>query len=363
MYNSLMGRKRETNKHLPRRLHIKKGWYYYVFRGKWIPLHTQEESLALKRWVQIENSLKGIVENQFNPESSAEKLNSIPFESLVNEYLSEITPNKAKKTQLNERRMAKLLLTAPFANKYVNEITRQEIIRWHHEMRNIPYEANRRLTLLRHMLQYAYDVGYVASNVADEMKRYKETRHKLRLNADILFNKIYPVADPMLKRAIMLAFHLVQHEKEIKNLKWSNFDFKNHIVTFKRFKTGVEITINFSSNSALISYLERLRQDKRELSPYIICHSDRRGWKPYRSFRSMWHRALKKAGYKPGDFKFKEIRHLANTLLKDANIPVEKRMAMTGHRSIKANETYIHNTGKETVEASQALSMYAPKEF
>jgi len=33
---------------------------------------------------------------------------------------------------------------------------------------------------------------------------------------------------------------------------------------------------------------------------------------------------LKDAGYKPGEFKFKEIRHMANTLLKDANIPAEK---------------------------------------
>ena len=259
--------------------------------------------------------------------------------------------------------MFKVLEELPLADKYLEDITRQEIIRWHHDQRSTPYEANRRLALIKHMLQYALDVGYVKINVAHRIKKHKEKRHELKLSADILFNKIYPVAEPMLKRAIMFAFHLVQHENEIKNLQWRDFDLNNRIVKFRRSKTDKEIVINYSNNPVLMAFLNHLKSIKRELSPYIICHAGHHGWQPYASFRSMWHRALKTAKYKKGEFKFKEIRHLANTLLKDANISVEKRMAMTGHQSIQSNEVYTHNTGLETVEASAALSRFGPKGF
>ena len=84
---------------------------------------------------------------------------------------------------------------------------------------------------------------------------------------------------------------------------------------------------------------------------------------PYNHFRSLWLDALDKAGYKVGDFKFKEIRHLANTLLKDANIIAEKRMAMTGHTTVEANEQYTHPTGSDTIDSGIALSKFTPDKF
>jgi len=162
----------------------------------------------------------------------------------------------------------------------------------------------------------------------------------------------------------MLAFHLVQHENEIKNLKWSDFDFHKKVVTFERFKTEEPIVINFSENHALISFLEHIKLNKKELSPYIICHTTPdKGWMPYKSFRSMWNKALVKVGYEKGQFKFKEIRHLANTCMKDAGITADKRKAMTGHVSITTNEIYTHPTGTDTIDASKALGLYLPDKF
>ncbi len=75
------------------------------------------------------------------------------------------------------------------------------------------------------------------------------------------------------------------------------------------------------------------------------------------------YRALQEAGYQKGEYKFKEIRHLANTCMKNHNITADKRMAMTGHRSIASNEGYTHPTGSDTVDASRVLGMYLPEKF
>jgi hypothetical protein len=85
----------------------------------------------------------------------------------------------------------------------------------------------------------------------------------------------------------------------------------------------------------LIDFLEYLKSSRRQLSPSIICHSSSEGLVTYSHFRSLWKSALKKAGYIDDagvpQFKFKGIRHLSNTLMKDADITVDKRKAMTEH--------------------------------
>ncbi len=84
---------------------------------------------------------------------------------------------------------------------------------------------------------------------------------------------------------------------------------------------------------------------------------------PYSHFRSMWDKTLEGAGFRKGDFVFKEIRYCANTALKSANIPADKRMMMTGHKSIQANEVYTHPSGADTIDSGRALSQFGPDKF
>lgn len=373
-YNhNTMGRKRKHNKNYPMHLHLKGGWFYFVARlngkYKWFPLKTQDEGVALQRWANVESAIRQ--EFQFDA-SQLEKESTmrIPFSLLVKRFLNpeedsskeENKPPRAASTQRNYERMSKSLIER-FKDIRVDKIKRQDIIRYHDSLRKTPYEANRRIALLRLILKKAFDWGYLNVNPAAEIEKYKEKKHKLKLTEDMLFNKIYPVAKPMLRRAIMFAFHLVQHENEVKKLQMKDINFAKKTISFTRQKTREEIVINYSENVTLLSYLEHLKSTRRELSPYLICHKSRKGWVHYSHFRSMWTKALERAGYHPGEFKFKEIRHLSNTLMKDANISVDKRKAMTGHKTIQANEAYTHPTGTDTIEAGRALSVYRPEKF
>lgn len=182
-YNPTMGKHRKHNKNYPLHLHFKAGKFYFVVRlngkNKWFPLKTSDESEALKRWAEIESALRqkfGFNASQIE----AQTKDKITLADLAERYLNEISITKARKSQLNEKRMIKIIIKQ-FGNVYVHKLTRQELIRWHDSMRSIPYEANRRLALLRHMLQKALDWGYLTVNPADKIKKYKEKRHKLHL--------------------------------------------------------------------------------------------------------------------------------------------------------------------------------------
>lgn len=365
-----MGRPKKNNKHLPRHLHLKDGWYYYVIRlngkDKWYALKTQNENEALQRWVTLETSVGQL--KSFNPEKVFSC--NATFKEAASLYEKDITPQKAARTIRNEKRMLRCL-NKEFGDKKLAAFQADDITGWYDELKvNTPYEANRRLSLLRQVLKHAnkayrkeglkLDIPYLFSMI----EKAREKRFKLRLTIDILFLQIYPVAEHMLKRAIMLAFHFTQHENEIKKLKWTDFNLTEKKVKFIRQKTDEEIVINYSENLTLTAFLIYVQSSRRELSPYVICRPcHTKGWKPFDSFRYMWHRALKEAGYEKGQFKFKEIRHLSNTIMKEKNVTVEKRMAMTGHKHIATNEIYTHPTGNETIEAGRALSDFGPRAF
>jgi integrase len=360
-----MGRRRKHHKNFPPHLQIKKGRFYYVvmLRGKprWFPLKTSDEGEALKRWAEVESELNSSSKFDLS-EIELETDTRITFSVLKKRYIAEEITDKADSTQGDDRRRADVL-EAKFGKTWVHKMTRQEIIRYHDSLRAVPYEANRRLSLLHHMLRKAKDWGYLTVNPADGIERFKEKRHKLKLTVDVLFNKIYPVADEMLKRAIMLGFHLVQHEMEVKRLEWSNFDLEARTVAFTRQKADADIPINFSEDTMLVRYMEHLKAHRKDLSPYLIYYHTKVGFRSYASFRSMWERALVNAKYEKGSFQFKEIRHLANTTMKDEGITADKRKGMTGHKTAAANEIYTHPTAKDTLDASRALGDYGPSEF
>jgi integrase len=279
------------------------------------------------------------------------------------------------------------MLKEQFGTRRIDIITkeaiqewRQEVKKWHHSLKRIPYEANRRLALLRHMFSIAYDeFGWIAQNYMDHLKLYKEKKITLKLTEDILFKEIYTNAEEMLKRAIMLAWHFTQHENEVKKLRWSNFDFERKITRSIRQKTDTPLEWHFGNNNTFCAYVEYLKANRKELSPYIICHASRKGWQPYASFKTMWHRALKKAGLfdilymEIGEGKkkkkyhyhymFKEIRHLSNTVQKRHGVAAEVRMAQAGHRTKAANEKYDHTHGELTAQFAAVLSLYGPTKF
>lgn len=355
-----VGRRRQHNLSYPQHLHNKAGWFYYVFlykgERKWLPLKTRDLPEALRRWGELEAYYKDKLQ-QFDLKAAVDNHRSITFHELATRFLDEVAVHNSPKTLMTYKRMAEAL-SQEFGNKQIVDLTRQEVTRYHDSIRDKPYEANRRVGLVRLILQKALDWGYLTVNVTDKIKKFKEKRHKLKLTAEILFEELYPVAQPMLKRAILLAFHLVQHEHEVKSLQWSHFDFKKKTVSFNRQKTDEAIVIDYSGNPAFEAFLSSLK--RRDFNPYLISRPSARGWMPYSHFRSLWASALVKAGYEKGQFKFKEIRHLANTLLKQGNITADKRMAMTGHKTIQANEVYTHPTGTDTVEAGRVLSQYGP---
>ncbi len=284
---------------------------------------------------------------------------------------------------------------AVFEKVYANKITQKMIDDLYREGIETPFEATKRFKFLHRLFEVAKDWNFVSENPAKlyaTTKKYKVTiQAQLLLTPEILFNYIYPNSEPMLQRAIMLGFFLMQHENEVKNLMWNRpdkmqkgkiynyIDRKTNTVFIERSKTdannkGLFSPISYSDNPVFCRYINNIFSERKNLCPYVINHSSKNGPVPYSSFKSMWHRALKKAektlqeelndnDYKLPRFKFKELRHLANTCVKDSGIEASRRKAVTLHASTQSNENYTHPSQKDSRDVLKALSIYGPIEL
>lgn len=325
----------------------KKGNSFYHVRGaQWTPLGP-DYSEAVRLWAELEADPSKAATIRM----AGSKAVSLTFRALAEQYLAYLQEGRAANNTIRSYSRGLNGLVAIFGGLRLQDITRPALIRYHAMMHDKPFEANLHMRVMSACLQYAVDQGMIPHNSAARIRKYKEGRHTLRLSEGILFQSIYPGAHKDLQKAIMLAFHLVQHEQEVKSLKWSDFDFQAQTVSFVRRKTKHRLAIDYGQNEALAPFIAMLRAERADLQPWVIHHNG----KPYASFRTLWAKALVAAGFKVGDYQFKEIRHLANTLLKDGGLSAGKRMRMTGHASERTNEIYTHDSGQETIEAGRIL--------
>ena len=85
----MVGR-RKTNFNLPPRMYLKHGAYYYVSReNKWIRL-SDNKAITFAKWAEIEGETPR--------ESVSEKPLTGSMSALIEKYIVEIAPKKAKST-------------------------------------------------------------------------------------------------------------------------------------------------------------------------------------------------------------------------------------------------------------------------
>lgn len=96
-----MGRRRKNNFNLPPRMYLKHGAYYYVSReNKWIRL-SDEKSIAFSKWAEIEGETPTV--------DGSEKPLIGSMGALIDKYMIEIAPKKAKATYMGNLTEAKNL--------------------------------------------------------------------------------------------------------------------------------------------------------------------------------------------------------------------------------------------------------------
>ena len=178
------------------------------------------------------------------------------------------------------------------------------------------------------------------------------------------------------KGLILVGFYTGQRLGDCATLQWEQINLTSqakmmpdrdqippHTIRFQQGKTGGKVKIPM--NSVLAEYLSRLaksRADKTFVFPAIAAQAQRNVSPLSKAFKKIMRRAgieqrvirerkADSSGRSVNALTFHSLRHTFNSILADAGVPEETRMALTGHKTREQNQVYTHRQLQTYVEA------------
>jgi len=321
-----MGRRRSTNLHLPQRMYLSHGAYFYVTRlNKWISL-GRDLATAKRKWSELDGT-----ELQTG------------MAALINRYMIEVAPKKAPRTYSDNQAEIKHLLPV-FGVMPPREIKPHHIAKYLDTRgQKAPVRANREKALLSHIFTMGMRWGIVDANPCRGVHRNKEGERD-RLITDDEFNQVWIKGNLTIRCLMDIAYITAQRIGDLLDISMKDISEKG--IYFKQNKTGKKLLVVM--NRDLQAVIDRCRRIHPKVKGMTLFHNRKGQAYTYDGFDSMWQLSKKKA--KVEDFHFHDIRAKAIT---DASSLGLNAQLLAGHATAAMTALYIK---RRQVEPAIALN-------
>ena len=205
--------------------------------------------------------------------------------------------------------------------------------------------VNRDLSVLRRVLYWAVEEGYLAANPLGRLRMERERRTKrpvLSLREEQLLFAASPVH---LQQIILCALHTGMRRGEILSQRWEDIDFDNRILHVSHSKTPEGEAREIPLTSRLY---ELLKANRHHRGPVFTYEGD-----AIKVFKTTWASSLRRSGIR--HFRFHDLRHTANTRMMLAGVLQEVRREIIGHSSQRSRDVNDRYTQIELPEKRDAI--------
>lgn len=282
-----VGRKRTTDKHLPHRVYLKHGAYYFVERdGKW--------HLLARGYPEALTALAKRL-------SAGAPVDTL--EQIIGRYEAEVLSEKALKTQTGRRQEFKAI-RAVFGRMRAPDIKPHHVWTYWRE-RGQTVQARHEIRALSTVLTFARRCG--ALNTENPCFGLRlpnaEPRHRYVTDPEYLIAK--SVAQPMIAHAMALAVIAGMDGATIRTLERRNLTEAG--IEFERPKTKERQLIEW--NEDLRAVTQAILRERPQLRRVLICNRKGQAYTAD-GFQAQWQRTMrkaKKAGLAEG-FHFHDLR-------------------------------------------------------
>lgn len=295
-------RRSKANAGLPPRVTRKSGTYYYLkpiikngkSTTKWVPLGKTEQEMY-KAMADMRSEGAG------------------QLAAIITRYRDEILTKKAKNTQKAQDKQLDRLQRA-FGHMRPADIRPSHIAQYHDLVgKNAPFQANRELALITHVLKYAVRWGHIDENPAREIQRFPEEARKRYVSHDE-YIAVRDIAPLWIQIVMDLAYITGQRRIDILSLTRSQMTNDGLLIAQSKTKTKLLIEWTPDLRNVLTRALTELPEACIQ-SVYVIC--DRKGQRRRdAAFTTAWTRLMDKAiesGVIREKFQFRDIRAKAGS--------------------------------------------------
>ena len=261
---------------------------------------------------------------------------------LCDRFLDEYVDQHCKPTTARDyRSIIRRFIRPRLGPLAIAEVTRSDVVAFHHALRDTPYQANRAASMLSKLFNLAEDWGVrqAGSNPARRIKKFREEEKKRYLSDDEQIRLGEVLAEALeegtesvyVVSAILLLIYTGCRLSEILTLRWDYVT--SHHLELPDSKTGRRrIPLPREAYDILMD-LPRLPDN-----PYVILGETEDG--PLVNLQKPWRRIRERAGL--ADVRIHDLRHTyASVAMRDGIDPFTLKEIL-GHKNLQTTLRYAH---------------------
>lgn len=249
-----------------------------------------------------------------------------------------------------------------FGKKHLDEITKHDVIAFHHGMRAKDYAlgtCNRCLILLRYAMNLAvrWEIPGVTKNPTKDVSLFEDPHNKERYltqeEAQTLYRAVQKSDNNMLQYIIPMLILTGARKREVLDAKWTEFDLDRKQWRISVTKAGKPRYVPLSDG-----VLQMLATMPHDDCPWIFPNP--KTHKPYVSIFCSWNTARIQAGL--ADVRIHDLRHSFASFLVNAGRSLYEVQKILGHTQIKTTQRYAHLSQDTLIDAANMVpfSMAVP---
>ena len=292
-------------------------WTLVWFEGKRYAKSTgtgnRRKALRIDEQYKEELALARNFPNKLQPDMT--------FGELAARFLAEAGP----KPHHIDRLKILLPFFADVPVAHINRAIARDYRAYRHEHKKTLSDTtvNRDLEVLRHLLFWAVDEGYLAANSLSRMPMVRERRKPRPVIPQDEEARLLSHAAPHLQRLIISALDTGMRRGELLAQRWEHIDFTRRLLFVTHSKTAGGEAREIPLTNRLYELLSAARQGEG----LVFLFKGR----PLRRIKTGWAAAIRRAGIRY--YRFHDLRHTFNTRLMEAGVMQEIRKALMGHSS------------------------------
>ena len=260
------------------------------------------------------------------------------------------------KSQEDYQRNMRVCIKPKLGNILVHQVTRQDIARLHHSLRDTPYVANRTVAVLSKFFNWCEKFGYRedGKNPCRHIDKFKETprqrflsqKEQVRLGEILEQVRLEKVISEYAIYAIRLLSLTGARLNEILTLKWEYINWERGTLELPDSKTGAKsIYLNEPAKDILS---EIVRQSDNS---YVICGSKQGGH--IVNLQKSWRRVRARADLE--DVRLHDLRHTFASIAVSSGMSLPVIGALLGHSQPRTTARYAHLAADPLRKATEEI--------